>query len=208
METNGTLIKKICSLYLKNEYSMIMIAEELKISPNRVRYWLEKNNVPRRNKSEVVYLISKYRFNKLPYNIKTKLTSKEKELLIAAIMLYWGEGSKRNSQCVAFSNNDPKMIQLFLKFLREICGIHENRFRVFLHLYPDQNEKELKKWWSEITKIPLIQFRKSHIHKGKQGTYKKKSKCGTISLRYCDKKLLNQILQWIDEYSDKFLKPV
>ena len=200
------LIEKICSLYLKNQYSMVMVAEKLKISPNKVQYWLEKNNIPRRNNSEAGYLTHQKRFNKFPSNIKKKFLQKEKELLIAGIMLYWAEGWKKNSGCIAFSNSNPKMIQLFLKFLREICGIYENRLRVVLHLYENQKELELKKFWSKITRIPLKQFNKSHIHKGKSGTYKKKSKYGTLSLRYGDKKLLKQILKLIEEYTGKFLK--
>lgn len=208
METNKTLIKEIYSLYLKNQYSMTMIAEELKISPNKVCYWLEKNNIPRRTMSEAVSLAYLHRFNKLPCNIKKKLTSEEKKLLIAGIMLYWAEGWKKNSKYVSFSNSNPRMIELFLKFLREICGVHEDRIHLLLHLYEDQNELKLKNFWSKVTEIPLSQFNASYIHKGKPGTYKKKSEYGTISIKYGDKKLLDQILQWIDDYINRFLRPV
>jgi hypothetical protein len=143
----------------------------------------------------------------LPCNIKKKLTSKEKELLIAGIMLYWAEGWKKHSTYVIFSNSEPKMVQLFLKFLRKICGVQEDRIRLLLHLYEDQNEVKLKKFWSKVTKIPLSQFQATYIHKGKPGTYKKKSEYGTVFLKYGDKKLLNQILQWIDDYLNKFLMP-
>ena len=205
--TGKNLIKKICSLYLKNRYSMAMVAEELKISPSKAQYWLEKNNISRRSRSEAGYLAHRQRFNKLPCNIKKKLLPKERELLITGLMLYWAEGWKKNSGHIAFSNSNPKMIQLFLKFLREICGIYENRLRVVLHLYENQNELELKKFWSKTTRIPLAQFNATYVHKGKSGTYKKKSKYGTLSLRYCDKKLLEQILKGIDEYADRFLNP-
>jgi len=123
-------------------------------------------------------------------------------------MLYWAEGSKKSNQYIAFSKSDPRMIQLLLKFIRENCGVHENRLRILLHLYDDQDNKDLEKWWSRLTGIPLTQFFSSYIHKGKQGTYKKKSEYGTVSLRYCDKKLYNQVLRWIDEYIAQFLEPV
>jgi len=206
MIANKNLIKKICSFYLKKQYSMAMVAEKLKISPGKVWYWLEKNNISRRNRSKAGYLVHKQRFNKLPCNIRKKLLPKEKELLITGLMLYWAEGWKKNSGSVVFSNSSPKMAQLFLKFLREICEIHENRLRVLLHLYEDQNEQELKKFWSRTLKIPLEQFSATCVHKSKSGTYKKKSKYGTLSLRYSDKKLLKQILKGIDKYADKFLK--
>ena len=203
---NKNLTKKICSLYLRNKYSMVMIAEELKISPNKVWYSLKKNNIPRRNRSEAGYLTHVQRFNKFPAKIRQKFTPEQKELLISGIMLYWAEGWKKNSGRVSFSNSDPKMIQVFLKFLRETCGIYENRLHILLHLYEDQNELKLRKYWSKITRIPLKQFNASYIHKGKVGTYKKKSKYGTVALKYCDKRLLNQILQWINEYKNKLSK--
>jgi len=185
---------------------MVMVAEELKISPNRVQYWLKKSNISRRNRSEAGYLTHRQRFNKLPCNVKKNLLPKERELLIAGLMLYWAEGWKKNSERISFSNSDPKMIKLFLKFLRELCGIYENRLRVVLHSYEDQSTLKLKRFWSKTTRIPLTQFNAAYVHKGKPGTYKKKSKYGTISLRYCDKRLLEQILKGIDEYADKFLK--
>ena len=120
-------------------------------------------------------------------------------------MLYWAEGWKNKTGSIAFSNSDPKMIKLFLKFLRKICGVYENRLHILLHLYEDQNERDLKRYWSEITEIPLDQFNASYIHQGKPGTYNKKSKYGTVSLRYCDKKLLDQILERIERYSDKVM---
>lgn len=205
--SDKSTINKICSFYRDKHYSMSMIAERLEISLHKVQYWLEKNNIPRKDRSEAGYLAYMQRFNKLPCNIKKKLTSKQKELLIAGVMLYWAEGWKKNSQGVAFSNSEPKMIQLFLEFLREICGIQENRLSITLHLYEDQNKLKLKRYWSKITKVPLSQFNATYIHKGKPGTYKKKSIYGTASLRYYDKKLLNQILQWIDDYLNSFLKP-
>ena len=202
---NVDLIEKICSLYIDDRRSMAMIAKELNISINKVQYWLEKNSISRRNRSKAGYLANEQRFNKFPCKIKRKLSQKEKELLLAGIMLYWAEGWKKNSTCVSFSNSDPKMIQLFLKFLREICGAYEERLRTVLHLYEDQNELRLKKFWSRVTRISLNQFQAPYVHKAKPGTYKKKSRYGTLCVKYCDKKLLEQILEQINVLGEALL---
>lgn len=191
--------KAVSSLYLQDKYSVAMIAEKLGFSVHQVRHCLEKNNVPRRSRSEATFLAHFHRFNRLPCNIKRELTPKERDLFVAGIMLYWAEGWKKNSQYASFSNSDPKMIRLFLMFLRKLCGIQEGRVRLLLHLYEDQNEKELRNFWSEVTNVPLSQFNSSYLHKAKPGNYKRKSEHGTISLRYGDKKLLEQILEWIDD---------
>lgn len=206
MRENEKLVNKICFFYSKDRYSMSIIAEKLKISPNKVRYWLGKHKIPLRDRSEAGYLAHMQRFNKFPAKIKKKFSLWQRELLISGIMLYWAEGWKNNNGYVAFSNSDPKMIQVFLKFLREICGVYESRLHILLHCYEGQDEVKLKKYWSEISGIPLSQFSASYIHRGKLGSYHRKSEYGTISLRYCDKKLLSQILQWIDDYFNRFVK--
>lgn len=194
------MTKVVGVMYLEDKYSVAMISEKLGFSVNQIQYCLKKNNIPRRNRSEATNLAYFYRFNKLPCNIRKKFTPQQRELLITGIMLYWAEGWKKNSTYVSFTNSDPQMVVLFAKFLREICGVQESRLRLKLHLYNDQNEKILKNFWANITDIPLYQFNATYFHEGKSGTYKKKSKYGTICLCYADKKLLNQILKWIDQY--------
>jgi hypothetical protein len=83
----------------------------------------------------------------------------------------------------------------------------KKRLKILLHLYNDQDERRLKRWWSDATGIPLDQFHASYIHTGKRGTYKRKSEYGTVSLRYCDKKLFNQILYQINTFSNRFSLP-
>jgi hypothetical protein len=135
----------------------------------------------------------------VPFQLKKTLSRKDEDLKIAGIMLYWGEGSKTGN-AVKFANSDPEMIIVFINFLTRICGISQNRLKVLIHMYPDQNEKELKEFWSRTTGVPLERFYKSHVHQGKTGTYKRKSIYGTLAVSYSDKKLLNVLLLWIDQY--------
>ena len=202
MEDLRSNISRMISLYRDDGYSMSMISEKLEVSISKVRYWLDKNNINRRNRSDAGYLTHSNRFNRYPCNIKEKLAKKEKELLIAGIMLYWAEGWKKNSNYVSFSNSDASMIQIFLNFLRRICRVDDSRLRILLHFYDNQDEAELKKYWSKVTNIPLRQFNKSFVHKGKTGNYKKKSEYGTVNIRYGDKKLLNQIIRRIDDFKN------
>lgn len=114
-------------------------------------------------------------------------------------MLYWGEGGK-SGNVVKFTNSDPAMIRVFLKFLRTICGIDENRLKALIHIYPDHDEKKLLSLWIKNTGIPKERFYKSYLHEGKPGTYKNKSEYGTLTINYPDKRLLEIILKWIEYY--------
>ncbi|MHB8903735.1 MAG: hypothetical protein ACYC40_01350, partial [Patescibacteria group bacterium] len=105
---------------------------------------------------------------------------------------------------VKFVNSDPEMIRIFLRFLREICGVNEDRLKALIHLYPDHNENKLKSFWINLTKINKKNFYKSYIHEGKKGSYKNKSKWGTITINYADKHLFELLLEWINEYKNKY----
>ena len=191
--------KLILNLYQQENLSMAQIAEKLKLSPSTIRYWLDKNNIKRRTRSEAINDWYLTKFHKIPFQLKDRLSDDEKTLKTAGIMLYWGEGAK-SGNVVKFTNSDPYMIKLFLKFLRGICGIDEKRLKALLHIYPDHNEKELLLFWAEKTKIPKERFYKSYLHVGKKGTYKQKSKFGTLTVNYPDKRLFKLILDWINDY--------
>ncbi|MCX6810678.1 MAG: hypothetical protein NTY30_03025 [Candidatus Berkelbacteria bacterium] len=190
--------KKISQLY-NSGLSVNQISEKLGITASRIRYFMKKSLIICRNHSDASKLLHMTKFGKKQFQIKKNLTVEEENLRVAGIMLYWGEGTKMGNS-VVFSNSDPQMIVLFLAFLRTVCGIDENRLHLLLHVYDDQNEMQLKSFWSRITNIPINQFSKTFVHHGKTGSYKKVSKFGTISLRYSDKELLRVINDWIDKF--------
>jgi len=195
--------EKLKKLYERG-MSMSEIAEKFGWSVCEVTYWMRKHKITRRSWSQAGYCAYQRRFNKRPFKLRDNLTAEQEKLRIAGIMLYWAEGTKGGNH-VDFTNSDPKAIQIFLKFLREICGIQEERLRLLLYLFTDHNENELKKYWSKITGISLNQFSASHIRRGRKGTYKRKSKYGTAKLRYSDKRLFEQIMKWIEGYLNKNL---
>ena len=188
----------LAQLYRKRGLSMMQIAERLDLSVSGIKYYLDKLGIKRRSISDAVTNIYRTKFKKKPFLLKRNLSQKDKELKIAGIMLYWGEGAK-SGNVVKFTNSDPEMIKLFLKFMRNICGISESRLKALVHLYTDQDHDFVEKYWSSITKIPREHFYKSYIHPGKIGTYKNKSPLGTFVLNYSDKRLLRLILSWIQE---------
>ena len=198
-------ISKVKSLYYDKSYSAREVAEELKVSIDAVYKFMIRHGLERQTFKEA----NRIRFEKktLSYYIKKDLTEKEKRLKIASIMLYWAEGAKLRSSnrnyTVDFANSDPKMIKLFVKFLRVICGIDENRLRLNLYCYGDQNVDELKRFWSRITKIDINKFIKPYIRYDFDSKKSGKMKHGLIHIRYSDKKLLMQIMNWIDEYLKK-----
>lgn len=202
MKDNLEIIK---DLYLNKHLSVQRIGGILSLSTSKIYRSLDMAGIPRRGISEAVTDWHVHENGKKLFSLKQKLSPEEEKLKIAGIMLYWGEGSKKNGT-VALSNSDPKMIVFFLKFLRKICGVSETRLRITLHFYEDQDPLALMKFWSKVTHIPLKHIHKPHLHKRSFGTYKTLSKYGTVAVAYSDKKLFDIINGWIGEYSEALQK--
>ncbi len=83
-----------------------------------------------------------------------------KEILLIGAVLYWGEGTKseKGSVSLSFSNSDPLMISIYMKFVREILKVPEERIRAGIHIYPSISKDKAKKFWSKITKLPEDRF--------------------------------------------------
>lgn len=198
-------IAVIKNLYYKDGLSSVEIGEKFNVSPWVVIRFMKRSNLLLRTRVESNANI----FNRKPltFSIKKSLSQKGRELKIAGILLYWAEGGKPSQHTrnwtVDLANSDPRMIMLFLRFLREICMVDEKKLSVQLYCYADQNVEALKKYWSGVTKIRLEKFIKPYVRQDFNPNGRKMAH-GLVHIRYCDKKLLFQIDTWIKEYCKKF----
>jgi hypothetical protein len=85
----------------------------------------------------------------------------ERDLFIAGIALYAGEGSKTDGS-VKVTNSDPRMIDLFLRWFRRFFEVDESRLRMYLYLHLGLDLEAAVAYWSELTQIPVTQFRKPY----------------------------------------------
>lgn len=79
----------------------------------------------------------------------------KRELWLMGIMLYWAEGSKekRFATNMQFSNSDPVMIKLFLRWLLNICKIDYDRigFSIYIHENHKHRLKKIINYWIKQT---------------------------------------------------------
>ncbi len=194
------LVKK---LYYKDGYSMRRIAEFLHISADAVVYFMRHHELKRRSFQEEQELRFK---NKKPSFKRIVLTHRLRELYAMGTMLYWAEGYKggKNGKnyTIDFANSDPKMISVFLNFLREVYRVDEKKLRVYLYCYKDQKTSYLIKYWSRITKVPIKNFPKPYV-RDDFSRHGRKMRYGLVHIRYGDKKLLLEILKSIEYYCRK-----
>lgn len=102
-----------------------------------------------------------------------------RELWLIGVALYWAEGAKQKehnvSQKVKFSNSDPAMIKIFLKWLQNICGIPKTEisFRISLHEVALNKLSKVQKYWAATTEFPINNFQKIDWKKHKIYTNRK-----------------------------------
>ena len=190
--------KIVYKLYCNNKLSMTEIAGRLCITPKTVEYWLKKYKIPRRSQSESAYV--KQNPNGHPFRIKQNLTQKEKELLIASLMLYSGEGGK-NKQSIQLGNLNPYIIQVFVKFLRKICKINENKLKLFVRIHKKFDKIETQIYWSKLLNLPKQQVL-VYIYNDPRSKYNKQwSKYGIAMVQFNNIKLK----KWLDGEINRYL---
>ena len=125
------------------------------------------------------------------------MTFSNKDLALIGSSLYVCEGTRaRNTKrpngqkqrifAIEFTNMDPRVIRLFLKFLRKIIQADEKRIKAELFIYPDHNELKLKEFWTKCTEIPLSRFNQTIKLKQKNIKFKP-NPLGTLKIRYSHK---------------------
>jgi len=111
---------------------------------------------------------------------------------IVGITIWWTEGTKAFKDKrwgsmiypVDVTNTNPDIIKSFLNFLRKDVGINEERLKLQLQIHEGDNQKEMERYWSNTTQIPLERFTKTIIRP--VGIKVGKSN-GTCKVRYSDK---------------------
>lgn len=97
--------------------------------------------------------------------------------------LYWAEGNKKKD--FGITNSDPNLIIFIVKWFEKAFNIFPNNLKAWLNIYPQQNDLELKKFWSDLTGIPFKNFGKSFIKPLSKNYKKNNLYYGTIKIRVC-----------------------
>jgi len=126
------------------------------------------------------------------------------DLYLAGCMLYWSEGSKYRGS-LRFTNSDPDMIRLFMKFLRLCFPIEDTKATLAInaHLNNGLTQREIEDFWLGVTGLGRCQLRK-----GTYGNYSSASKklkrnlvYGTVCVSVNDTRIVQTIYGSINEYA-------
>jgi hypothetical protein len=97
-----------------------------------------------------------------------------------------------------------------MRWLNKIFNIKPNQIKAYLHIHYGDDDKRIKKYWSKLTGIPLVNFGKSFIKPKGTGHRTNILRNGIIKIRVAGKgteNLRHRILAWsekIYELSKKY----
>lgn len=169
------------------------IAEELGVSRSSCSLWLR--DLPRptgeaagRYPPERVRAMRRGRWEKILRRrqqerlAQTSAASREigdlsrRELLIAGAILYWAEGSKskpwRRSEAVAFINSDPRLVRLFLAWLRTL-GVGAERLTLRVQIHQTADAAAAVRYWADVTGVPSRAFARTTLKRHQPKTVRK-----------------------------------
>lgn len=198
----------------RSGYSFREISERLNIAKSTARYWTSKEIVSESGKKRMHNLIifSQIKARKILLDkqekyhkdlddhcsvLKKPVQYKKDDLKIFLALIYWAEGAKTERR-LGFTNSDPDMIKIYLKLLRVSFNIKEEKLSASLHLHDYHNRQKMIGFWSKITGIDKKRigvYNKEHSGKQKKEGYK-----GCISVRYCDYRMLDELMLIIKRF--------
>jgi hypothetical protein len=128
----------------------------------------------------------------------------KRELMLIGTALYWGEGYRieiqKGSPTISFANSDPAMATLFIRFLREILRITEEKIRPRVQIFGNIEPADAVNFWSKVLSVPPARF---HVYSAisRAGNGKRPKNFlpfGTLQINVCDRVNAFKIQGWIN----------
>ena len=211
----------------KQEMSYSQIKKILRVSKSTLSYWLRDYPLSEKRIKELQKMgarSSEHAIEKFRKTMKEKKEKrlgdfykqqkklifpiKKRELYIAGLFLYWGDGAKTQSTQLSLSNTDPAMIKFFIHWLTRCLNVPKEKLKIQLHLYKDMRVKKEIRFWSTTLGISEKQFNRPYIKKtsSKRINHKGSFGHGTCNIGIGNARLSEKTLMAIKAISDKYNK--
>lgn len=207
----------------RNGYAIKKIATEIGVAKSSVSLWVRNVKLTDEQTKNLKSLpfttnaIEKRRNSRLKNELAKRqvvISQAKSEIInidnynlwLIGVMLYWAEGGK-TQRMVRFSNGDPKMIKIIMKFFKIICKVPPEKFRGYIHIHQGLDSNLAEKYWASVSGISLNQFFKTYKKPNKSSQNKKDTlPNGVLDVYVLDTNLFYKIQGWAEgifEQSDK-----
>ncbi len=172
-----TLLRDKARILRTQGKSLNEITNHLRVPKSTVRFWCRDIIL---SKSQQMKLYEKQRIGGVRAavtmrNKRLRLTKEitelavseigrisQRDLLVIGAALYWAEGYRKGDGEFGFTNSDPKMIRLVVRWLQEACGVDKEKihFRVCINRIHKKRINEIRKFWGKALEVSYKQFSK------------------------------------------------
>jgi len=211
----------------KEGFSYSEILKEISVAKSTLSLWLRSVGLAKKQKQRITEKrisaalrgakAKKEKRIAITKEIKDKARKEieeinKRDLWLIGTALHWAEGAKEKEDKpgtgIIFSNSDPKMILLFLKWLKIIFSINNSDLSYDLYIHETANLRNAQLYWSNILSIPVEKI-KFYFKKNKINTKRKNTGDnyhGLVRIRVNKSSSLNRkITGWIEGICEKSL---
>lgn len=202
LRQRGFSVRKIADLLLVSKGTVSRWVRDVPLSPEQ-RESLEANGRSKRfNKSLGLALAEQARTARKKFQDSGRNQFNTDGLFQLGCMLYWAEGEK-GKNVIAFSNADPDMVRVFMRFLRESLALLDNEIMLSVRGFLNNglSKTDIESFWLRVTKLPSTQLRKGLYDTYSARSQRKKRNLlyGTVYLKVCNTEALHKIYGGIAE---------
>ena len=138
-------------------------------------------------------------------NILNKIKHNNKILELSVAMLYLGEGFKRGTM-TGIGNTDPLILKFFVEGIIKVYNFKRDKIKCELHLRADQNQDELKSYWSKELKIPKSNFTKTSFDKRTSGIKTYKNYKGVCVIKFGTVAIQRKLVYLSRQFCERIIK--
>lgn len=178
----------------KNGLTYTEILKLVPVAKSTLSLWLRSVSLSRRQRQTLTAkkLASQRRGGEARKRERIQRTSKilstsiaeidkisEKELWLMGTMLYWAEGAKekiwRTGCSMKFDNSDPRMIKLFIIWMKVCLKIRDDDFNACIYIHENWKDRqsEIRSFWAKVTGLGYNNLDKIYFKHNRLSTKRK-----------------------------------
>lgn len=209
LRKSGLSYSQIKEALKVSKSSLSLWLRDLPLSEERIRELRDRSYIRIEKTRETKRMKKDQRRTKVYEKVSSDIEKSSNKLFVSGFYLYWGEGTKTAEYSVCVTNTDPSIIRCFVQWMN-VLGVPADKLKLKLHLYSDQDENEIKKFWTKKTGIPLTNFYKTYLKESKlsRKTYKGMFQHGTCVVFYHNRDVYEYVISGIKYLRNKHNLPL
>ncbi len=134
-------------------------------------------------------------------------TLSKREIFLAGLLLYWGEGYKSAPATTGIANTDPAILRIFIKWLNLVKAPTE-KIVARIHIYSDMDRNATVNYWKKELGLPRSCFGQIYTKKSKLAglSYKNGFGHGTCNILIYNRDLNEYIMAGLRYFREELSK--